>query len=92
MTSKPAGVLEGHSDSVTAVQFITQRNLLFSFAKDKVSIGAVSKTETVSPNLGKTLIKKMCFFPTPVTVQLCNTYDKQNHLGPGSNATGLNSK
>uniref|UniRef100_A0A8D2IJD2 WD repeat domain 49 n=1 Tax=Varanus komodoensis TaxID=61221 RepID=A0A8D2IJD2_VARKO len=36
VTSKPAGVLEGHSDSVTAVQFITERKLLFSFAKDKV--------------------------------------------------------
>ncbi|KAF7242633.1 WD repeat-containing protein 49 [Varanus komodoensis] len=36
VTSKPAGVLEGHSDSVTAVQFITERKLLFSFAKDKM--------------------------------------------------------
>lgn len=36
VTSKSAGVLEGHSDSVIAVQFITERKLLFSFAKDKV--------------------------------------------------------
>ncbi|XP_053168013.1 WD repeat-containing protein 49 isoform X2 [Hemicordylus capensis] len=36
VTSKPAGVLEGHSDSVMAVQFITERKLLFSFSKDKV--------------------------------------------------------
>uniref|UniRef100_A0A670IEZ1 WD repeat domain 49 n=1 Tax=Podarcis muralis TaxID=64176 RepID=A0A670IEZ1_PODMU len=36
VTSKPAGVLEGHSDSVIAVRFITERKLLFSFGKDKV--------------------------------------------------------
>ncbi|XP_062987994.1 WD repeat-containing protein 49 [Elgaria multicarinata webbii] len=36
VSSKPAGILEGHSDSVIAVQFITERKLLFSFAKDKV--------------------------------------------------------
>ncbi|XP_054839505.1 WD repeat-containing protein 49 [Eublepharis macularius] len=36
VTSKSAGVLEGHSDSVIAVQFITERKLLCSFAKDKV--------------------------------------------------------
>ncbi|XP_060098428.1 WD repeat-containing protein 49 isoform X1 [Heteronotia binoei] len=36
VTSKSAGVLEGHSDSVLAVQFMTERKLLFSFAKDKV--------------------------------------------------------
>uniref|UniRef100_A0A6J0UL29 Cilia- and flagella-associated protein 337 n=1 Tax=Pogona vitticeps TaxID=103695 RepID=A0A6J0UL29_9SAUR len=36
VTSKPAGVLEGHSDAVTAVQFIMERKLLFSFSKDKV--------------------------------------------------------
>ncbi|XP_063162885.1 WD repeat-containing protein 49 [Candoia aspera] len=36
VTSKPAGILTGHSDSVIAVQFITERKLLFSFAKDKV--------------------------------------------------------
>ncbi|XP_060539122.1 WD repeat-containing protein 49 isoform X2 [Pantherophis guttatus] len=36
VTSKPAGILTGHSDSVIAVQFITERKLLFSFAKDKI--------------------------------------------------------
>ncbi|XP_042312042.1 WD repeat-containing protein 49 isoform X2 [Sceloporus undulatus] len=36
VTSKPAGTLEGHSDSVIAVQFIMERKLLFSFAKDRV--------------------------------------------------------
>ncbi|XP_061490480.1 WD repeat-containing protein 49 [Rhineura floridana] len=36
VTSKPAGVLEGHSDSVIAVQFMSERKLLFSFGKDKV--------------------------------------------------------
>ncbi|XP_077204614.1 cilia- and flagella-associated protein 337 [Paroedura picta] len=36
VTSKSAGVLEGHSESVIAVQFIAERKLLFSFAKDKV--------------------------------------------------------
>nr|XP_060623559.1 WD repeat-containing protein 49 [Anolis sagrei ordinatus] len=36
VTSKPTGILEGHSDSVIAVQFILERKLLFSFAKDKV--------------------------------------------------------
>ncbi|XP_066477643.1 cilia- and flagella-associated protein 337 [Tiliqua scincoides] len=36
VTSKHAGVLEGHSESVIAVRFITERKLLISFAKDKV--------------------------------------------------------
>uniref|UniRef100_A0A8C3HS03 WD repeat domain 49 n=1 Tax=Chrysemys picta bellii TaxID=8478 RepID=A0A8C3HS03_CHRPI len=36
VTSKPAGVLQGHSASVIAVQFITERKQLFSFSKDKV--------------------------------------------------------
>uniref|UniRef100_A0A8C7E047 WD repeat domain 49 n=1 Tax=Naja naja TaxID=35670 RepID=A0A8C7E047_NAJNA len=36
VTSKPAGILTGHSDSVIAVQFITERKLLFSFAKNKI--------------------------------------------------------
>ncbi|XP_074860475.1 cilia- and flagella-associated protein 337 [Carettochelys insculpta] len=36
VTSKPAGVLQGHSASVIAVQFVTERKQLFSFSKDKV--------------------------------------------------------
>ncbi|XP_038273565.1 WD repeat-containing protein 49 isoform X3 [Dermochelys coriacea] len=36
VTSKPAGVLQGHSASVIAVQFITERKQLFSFSEDKV--------------------------------------------------------
>nr|XP_025042861.1 WD repeat-containing protein 49 isoform X1 [Pelodiscus sinensis] len=36
VTSKPAGVLQGHSASVIAVQFIMERKQLFSFSKDKV--------------------------------------------------------
>uniref|UniRef100_A0A8D0HB41 WD repeat domain 49 n=1 Tax=Sphenodon punctatus TaxID=8508 RepID=A0A8D0HB41_SPHPU len=34
--SKPAGILQGHSASVIAVRFITERKQLFSFSKDKV--------------------------------------------------------
>ncbi|XP_051846444.1 WD repeat-containing protein 49 [Antechinus flavipes] len=36
VTSKPTGVLWGHSASVVAVQFFTARKQLFSFSKDKV--------------------------------------------------------
>nr|XP_025042865.1 WD repeat-containing protein 49 isoform X5 [Pelodiscus sinensis] len=36
VTSKPAGVLQGHSASVIAVQFIMERKQLFSFSKDKI--------------------------------------------------------
>ncbi|XP_074988235.1 cilia- and flagella-associated protein 337 isoform X5 [Caretta caretta] len=36
ITSKPAGVLQGHSASVIAVQFITEQKQLFSFSEDKV--------------------------------------------------------
>ncbi|ETE60132.1 WD repeat-containing protein 49, partial [Ophiophagus hannah] len=48
VTSKPAGILTGHSDSVIAVQFITERKLLFSFAKDKVSVERVISSDTGS--------------------------------------------
>uniref|UniRef100_A0A4X2KZ16 Uncharacterized protein n=1 Tax=Vombatus ursinus TaxID=29139 RepID=A0A4X2KZ16_VOMUR len=36
VVSKPTGVLWGHSASVIAVQFFTDRKQLFSFSKDKV--------------------------------------------------------
>ncbi|XP_019358792.1 PREDICTED: WD repeat-containing protein 49 [Gavialis gangeticus] len=36
VTSEPAGVLQGHSAAIIAVQFITERKQLFSFSKDKV--------------------------------------------------------
>ncbi|XP_048719950.2 cilia- and flagella-associated protein 337 isoform X6 [Caretta caretta] len=36
ITSKPAGVLQGHSASVIAVQFITEQKQLFSFSEDKI--------------------------------------------------------
>uniref|UniRef100_A0A8C3HSK4 WD repeat domain 49 n=1 Tax=Chrysemys picta bellii TaxID=8478 RepID=A0A8C3HSK4_CHRPI len=46
VTSKPAGVLQGHSASVIAVQFITERKQLFSFSKDKVISSDAGSTVT----------------------------------------------
>nr|XP_048719949.1 WD repeat-containing protein 49 isoform X5 [Caretta caretta] len=46
ITSKPAGVLQGHSASVIAVQFITERKQLFSFSEDKVISSDTGSTIT----------------------------------------------
>ncbi|XP_048719949.2 cilia- and flagella-associated protein 337 isoform X4 [Caretta caretta] len=46
ITSKPAGVLQGHSASVIAVQFITEQKQLFSFSEDKVISSDTGSTIT----------------------------------------------